>query len=71
MKHLISIKCSSLCSYKMLGQVEIVCRHARKNDNPFGKMQVIVSGDFFQLPPVPNSWYNDAGDFAFRYMWHK
>jgi len=52
----------------MLGQVEIVCRHARKNENPFGKMQVIVSGDFFQLPPVPNSLYNDAGDFAFRYM---
>lgn len=52
----------------MLEQVEIVCRHARQNDNPFGKMQVIVSGDFFQLPPVPNSLYKDAGDFAFRYM---
>jgi hypothetical protein len=68
MKHLISIRCSGLCSYKMLEQVEIVCRHARQNDNPFGKMQVIVSGDFFQLPPVPNSLYKDAGDFAFRYM---
>ncbi|MDU6640774.1 MAG: AAA family ATPase, partial [Alloscardovia omnicolens] len=32
--------------------VDEICRRARKNDLPFGGMQVVVSGDFFQLPPV-------------------
>ncbi|WP_418968945.1 PIF1 family DEAD/DEAH box helicase [Alloscardovia omnicolens] len=32
--------------------VDEVCRRARKTDIPFGGMQVVVSGDFFQLPPV-------------------
>ncbi|XP_067668320.1 ATP-dependent DNA helicase PIF7-like [Haliotis asinina] len=55
----------SMLSYKMLCQVEAVCRVARKNQQMFGGIQVIVSGDFFQLPPVPNILYGDAGDFAF------
>jgi ATP-dependent DNA helicase PIF1 len=33
--------------------VELVCRAIRKKDSPFGGLQVILCGDFFQLPPVP------------------
>lgn len=35
-----------------LDMVERVCRHFKRNDAPFGGLQVILSGDFFQLPPV-------------------
>ena len=35
-----------------LNMVEAVCRAVRKNTQPFGGLQVIFVGDFFQLPPV-------------------
>lgn len=35
-----------------LDLVEEVCRRVRENDVPFGGLQVVLSGDFFQLPPV-------------------
>ncbi len=35
-----------------LDMVERVCRRFKRNDLPFGGIQVILSGDFFQLPPV-------------------
>lgn len=33
-------------------KVEAVARHVRKNDKPFGGIQLILCGDFLQLPPV-------------------
>lgn len=35
-----------------LDMVEKVCRRFKRNNEPFGGIQVILSGDFFQLPPV-------------------
>ena len=35
-----------------LDMVERVCRRFRRSDLPFGGLQVILSGDFFQLPPI-------------------
>lgn len=32
----------------------------------FGGIQVIFSGDFLQLPPVPNKRYNDEGKYCFQ-----
>lgn len=32
--------------------LEKIARKIRKNDMPFGGLQLIVAGDFFQLPPV-------------------
>ncbi len=35
-----------------LDMVEEICRTIRQNDKPFGGIQVVLCGDFFQLPPI-------------------
>lgn len=42
----------SMLHARTLDMVERVARALRRNDRPFGGMQVILSGDFFQLPPI-------------------
>lgn len=42
---------SMLHDYR-LDLVDEVCRAVRETDEPFGGIQVVMSGDFFQLPPV-------------------
>lgn len=46
-----------------LDMVDEVCRLVRKVDEPFGGIQVIMSGDFFQLPPI-NRGDSRAGGFV-------
>jgi ATP-dependent DNA helicase PIF1 len=47
-----------------LDTIDQVCREIRRNDQPFGGMQVIFVGDFFQLPPVSKD--ADKASFAFE-----
>ncbi len=42
----------SMLSANRLDLVDHVCKAVRQDLRPFGGMQVIMSGDFFQLPPV-------------------
>jgi ATP-dependent DNA helicase PIF1 len=42
----------SMLSGEYLDMVDTVLRHIRRSSTPFGGMQMICSGDFFQLPPV-------------------
>jgi len=42
----------SMLEARQLEMVERICRRFKRNDSPFGGLQVILSGDFFQLPPV-------------------
>jgi ATP-dependent DNA helicase PIF1 len=42
----------SMLHGSQLEMVEKVCRRFKRNDKPFGGLQVILSGDFFQLPPI-------------------
>lgn len=46
-----------------LDMVDEVCRLVRKVDEPFGGIQIIMSGDFFQLPPI-NRGDSRAGGFV-------
>jgi len=53
---------SMLHDYR-LDMVDEVCRLVRKKDEPFGGIQIIMSGDFFQLPPI-NRGDSRAGGFV-------
>jgi len=50
-KTLIIDEISMLHGYQ-LDMVDRIARHMLKPDEPFGGLQVILCGDFFQLPPV-------------------
>jgi len=47
-----------------LDMVEEVCREIRRNHEPFGGLQVVLVGDFFQLPPISKFGEPEA-HFAF------
>ena len=50
----------------MFEKLDNVCRKVRQKEGyPFGGLQMIVSGDFKQLSPVPSTYYNDLGDYCF------
>ncbi len=53
---------SMLHDYR-LDMIDEVCRVVRKKDEPFGGIQLIMSGDFFQLPPI-NRGDSRAGGFV-------
>lgn len=44
----------SMIDGSFLDKLEYVARSVRKIAKPFGGIQVVLTGDFFQLPPVPN-----------------
>ncbi len=47
----------SMLASNTLDMVDAVCREVRQNSLPFGGLQVVLVGDFFQLPPVVRSQY--------------
>lgn len=42
----------SMLAARTLTMVDAACRAVRRNPSPFGGLQVVLVGDFFQLPPV-------------------
>ncbi len=50
----------SMLHARTLDMVERVARTLRRNDRPFGGMQVILSGDFFQLPPITKRGFGES-----------
>ena len=56
----------SMMSKKIFEICEKLGRVIRKNDRPFGGIQVIFTGDFFQLPPVGDENEPDTAKFSFE-----
>eukprot|EP00526_Cylindrotheca_closterium_P024962 CAMPEP_0113652932 /NCGR_PEP_ID=MMETSP0017_2-20120614/28291_1 /TAXON_ID=2856 /ORGANISM="Cylindrotheca closterium" /LENGTH=64 /DNA_ID=CAMNT_0000565855 /DNA_START=20 /DNA_END=211 /DNA_ORIENTATION=+ /assembly_acc=CAM_ASM_000147 len=48
----------SMISGEFLDRLDIVARKIRKVDAPFGGIQVLICGDFLQLPPIAESHEN-------------
>ncbi len=55
----------SMLHAKQLNLVNQVLKHVRKNDAPFGGIQLVVAGDFFQLPPIGSKGESNREKFAF------
>lgn len=45
----------SMVDGDLFDKLEHIAKKIRKNGRPFGGIQLVITGDFFQLPPVPDS----------------
>ncbi|NXC40810.1 PIF1 helicase, partial [Penelope pileata] len=54
----------SMVDGKFFDKLEAVARAVRKRDEPFGGIQLIICGDFLQLPPVCKA--NEETTFCFQ-----
>ena len=60
----------SMLHARQLDMVDVICRTIRKNSEPFGGIQAIFCGDFFQLPPVQKE-RNVPATFSYdSQIWH-
>jgi ATP-dependent DNA helicase PIF1 len=59
---------SMLHDYR-LDMVDQICRSVREIDAPFGGLQVILCGDFFQLPPINRDNDQESGFVVSSSVW--
>lgn len=55
----------SMLSSGMLDMVDMVCREIKQSSEPFGGIQIILVGDFFQLPPIVKRDYAEEKQSLF------
>lgn len=55
----------SMLHRRQLDLVNEVLKFFKETEEPFGGLQVIFSGDFFQLPPIGEEWESSRDKFAF------
>ena len=56
----------SMMSVKILEVLDAIAKAARCNNAPFGGIQVVFAGDFYQLPPVGNTGDASSEQFCFE-----
>ena len=54
-----------------LDMIDEVLRTVRENDQPFGGIQLVMSGDFFQLPPVNRPNEQGGGFVVYSDAWQE
>jgi ATP-dependent DNA helicase PIF1 len=58
----------SMMSQKLFELLDAIGKTVRKNNKPFGGIQLIFSGDFYQLPPVGDKDDPETVKFCFESM---
>jgi MoxR-like ATPase len=61
----------SMLSRTFLVQIQYIFESVRCSVCPFGGVQMILSGDFYQLPPVPDINYGDNGQMCHNSLYVK
>jgi len=56
----------SMMSLKVFEVLDAIGQSVLKNDAPFGGLQLVFLGDFYQLPPVPTQNDPDSDRFCFE-----
>lgn len=56
----------SMMSRKIFDILEYCGRYTRGNGKAFGGIQIVFSGDFFQLGPIPETNFPESGEFCFE-----
>jgi len=56
----------SMMSKKIFELLDAIGKGVRRNNKPFGGIQLIFSGDFYQLPPVGKDDNEDGRQFCFE-----
>lgn len=56
----------SMMSMYVFELLDNIGQELRRNRKPFGGIQVILSGDFYQLPPIRNDDIENSGRFCFE-----
>lgn len=55
----------SMVDGELFDKLEEIARRLRNNGRPFGGIQLVITGDFFQLPPVPDQGSGRMAKFSF------
>ena len=63
----------SMMSLKILLLLNLIAKKFYKNNNPFGGLQVIFTGDFYQLSPIGNNYLEkEEAMFCFEHeLWNQ
>lgn len=60
----------SMLSAELFDKLNFIAKHIRQDERPFGGIQLVLTGDFFQLPPVVER--SSASPYVFKAdSWHE
>ena len=55
-----------MLSFRLFNLLDHIGQRVRKNGHPFGGIQLVFCGDFYQLPPIGNEGDPDSSRFCFE-----
>ena len=58
----------SMLHASFIDSLDMLAKHMRRSNDPFGGVQVVFTGDFFQLPPVVRGLSNQINSQVFAFQ---